>query len=128
MHFTLSSLLALASLTVGVAAAGSPTSENPYPNPALHLQKRDTSLAKRTWGSDNCFLGILCWGTSEPDYSNDSQNCGRKGNKCKDNWPGGYGAKCSNGVCGAAQCSYNLWDFNWLQFKCQDVSADTNNW
>lgn len=134
MHFTLSTIIALATATASVAAKGYPTSDNPYPNPALQLQKREaetssSSLVKRTFDSNGCFLGILCFGTSSASYASDVNNCGSKGNRCKTTWPnGGSGAKCSNGVCGAAQCSYNLWDFNWLNFGCQDVSSDTSNW
>lgn len=70
-----------------------------------------------------CSLLGLCAG----QYLYDPLNCGTKGNVCKSPLGlGTLGAICLNGVCGGS-CS-NLFDFNWLTGKCQDVSSDTSNW
>lgn len=123
MRFALPSLFALASVAVATTVvkdpngrAANPTSPNPY-----IPENKEHSLVKRT-----CFLG-LCYGTSTPDYTSDEYNCGQKGKVCSTIWTNGWGAQCSNGVCGPAYC-YNLFDFNWLSGKCQDVSSDTSNW
>lgn len=123
MRFALPSLFALASVAAATAVvqdpngrAANPTTPNPY------IPENQPSLTKR-----GCFLGILCVGTSTPDYTSDVNNCGQKGKVCSSLWSNGWGSQCSNGVCGPAYC-YNLFDFNWLTGKCQDVSSDTSNW
>lgn len=120
MRFAISSLFALATVAIATSSdpkvPGNPVSPNPYP------AENQSQLSKR-----GCLFGVLCFGTSTPDYTSDVNNCGRSNNRCSSLWSNGYGAQCSNGVCGPQYC-YNLFDFNWLSGRCQDVSSDSDNW
>ncbi|GAA6033404.1 hypothetical protein JCM8097_006734 [Rhodosporidiobolus ruineniae] len=120
---TLSSLAALVAADTLVEANTSPAVFPPGVNP-VSPPPSDISINKR----DLCLFGI-CVGTgssSSSQYQSDVNNCGAKYNVCPYNWLNGGGRQCVNGVCAAQYCN-NLFDFNWLTGKCQDVSSDTGN-
>ncbi|GAA5836418.1 hypothetical protein JCM11251_007075 [Rhodosporidiobolus azoricus] len=112
----LSTVSALASVVAAESLAWLPPNVTPVHPPT------NVSLNKRTL----CVLGICLGGSSSSAYDSDVNNCGSRWNRCNDNWLFGGGRQCVNGVCAPQYCN-NLFDFNWLTGKCQDVSSDRDN-
>ncbi|GAA5896221.1 hypothetical protein JCM6882_008522 [Rhodosporidiobolus microsporus] len=111
-----SAVSALVSLAAAESAAWLPPNTTPV-NPPTNV-----SLNKRTL----CVLGICLGGSTSSAYDSDVNNCGSRYNRCDSRWDFGGGRQCVGGVCAPQYCN-NLFDFNWLTGKCQDVSSDSNN-
>lgn len=111
----LSGLFAI-STALGVAAETSPVTSNADTSPVPTLHTND----KRTI----CFFGI-CFG--EPDYSSDTDNCGRRGNCCSTSWSNGRGSQCRAGVCMPGSCNSG-WTLNSDSASCVNLANDVNNW
>ncbi|GAA5863768.1 hypothetical protein JCM3774_001152 [Rhodotorula dairenensis] len=111
----LSGIFAISS-ALGVVAETSAASDraDTSPLPALHTHEKRTI----------CFFGI-CWG--EPDYSSDTDNCGRRGNSCSNSWANGRGSQCREGVCMPGSCNSG-WTLNPDSASCVNLANDVDNW
>ncbi|GJN88221.1 hypothetical protein Rhopal_001186-T1 [Rhodotorula paludigena] len=111
---------ALAGAAVAAASTSAPVSTIPAPSlpegtTPVELPG-DMSLNKRT-------LCILGWGDC---FDSDTNNCGRKNNRCSSSWWNAGGSQCVSGKCAPTYCNAGF-DWDWTDLIVRDVRSDNKN-